>query len=171
MKRLYIVRHAKALLGSANLPDLQRPILEKGKQRTKLLLDYLLLNNTSVDMIISSPAVRALETALIVGNALRFTEEEIKKDSILYYADEEQLMNLFFDLPHKLDSLMIVGHNPTLTYFANEFIENKIEMLPTSACVCLDFDTDKWEDISSLNSKLRFVITPKTIKEKKVNRI
>lgn len=166
MKTLYIVRHAKSSWDYPELPDDQRPLLEKGKKRTKRVIDYLLRNKIFVDYIISSPAVRAYETAKIVGKALKHSEEEIQRDSLLYSADAERLQNLFFDLPSGVDSLMIFGHNPTLTNFANHFIIPKIDNIPTSGVVCIDFDIDRWEDISSLKSSLRFFITPRMLKKK-----
>lgn len=167
MKTLYIVRHAKSSWEHPELADIRRPILEKGKKRTKRIIDDLLRRETVVDLIISSPAVRAVETAYIIGNALRHGENEIQTDSLLYYTDADRLFNLFFDLPSGVDALMIVGHNPTLTNFANHFLEKKIDSIPTSGTVCLDFDTDKWEDIDAMNSKLRFFITPKMLKKPK----
>lgn len=165
MKTLYIVRHAKSSWDYPELPDEQRPLLEKGKKRTKRVIDYLLEHKTVVDYIISSPAVRAYETAKIVGKALKHDKKEIQRDSLLYSADTERLQNLFFDLPSGVDTLMIFGHNPTLTNFANHFIIPKIDNLPTSGVVCIDFDIDRWEDISSLKSSLRFFITPRMLKK------
>jgi phosphohistidine phosphatase len=167
MKTLYIVRHAKSSWEHPGLPDDQRPLLEKGKKRTKRVIDYLLEKETVVDYIISSPAVRAFETARIIGKALKHEQGEIQKDSLLYSADAEHLHNLFFDLPKGVDSLMIFGHNPTLTNFANDFIIPKIENIPTSGVVCIDFDIESWEEISSLKSTLRFFITPKMLKNRK----
>lgn len=167
MKTLYIVRHAKSSWDYPGLPDEQRPLLEKGKKRTKRIIDFLLEKEVVVDFIISSPAVRAFETAKIIGKALKHQEEEIQKDSLLYQADAERLHNLFFDLPSGVDSLMIFGHNPTLTNFANDFIVPKIDSIPTSGVVCIDFDIEQWEDISSFKSKLRFFITPKMLKNTK----
>ena len=151
MKTLYIVRHAKSSWDYPELPDEKRPLLEKGKKRTKRIIDDLLRRETVVDLIVSSPAVRAFETAKIIGNALRHAEE--------------RLFNLFFDLPSGVDTLMIVGHNPTLTNFANHFLTQKIDSIPTSGVVCIDFDTEKWEEIDNMNSKLRFFITPKMLKK------
>ncbi len=165
MKTLYIVRHAKSSWDYPELPDEKRPLLEKGKKRTKRIIDDLLRREVYVDLIISSPAVRAIETAKILGKALRHTGEEIQKDSMLYFVDAERLFNLFFDLPSGVDNLMIVGHNPTLTNFANHFLTKKVDSIPTSAVVCIDFETDKWEDIDRMNSKLRFFITPKMLKK------
>ena len=167
MKTLYIVRHAKSSWDYSGLPDDQRPLLEKGKKRTKRIIDFLLDKEVVVDYIISSPAVRAFETARIIGKALKHEADEIRKDNLLYQADAERLHNLFFDLPSGMDSLMIFGHNPTLTNFANKFIINKIDSIPTSGVVCIDFNIDKWEDISSLKSELRFFITPKMLKNGK----
>lgn len=167
MKTLYIVRHAKSSWDYPELPDIQRPLLEKGKKRTKRIIDDLLRRETVVDLIITSPAVRATETARILGKALHRDEKEIQTDSLLYYTDAERLFNLFFDLPSRVDSLMIVGHNPTLTNFANHFLEKKIDSISTSGIVCLDFDTDNWADIDAMNSKLRFFITPKMLKKPK----
>lgn len=169
MKTLYIVRHAKSSWEHLELPDEQRPLLEKGKKRTKKVIDFLLENNTTVDYIISSPALRAFETAKIIGKALKHEESEIHKDSLLYSADAERLHNIFFDLPTGVDSLMIFGHNPTLTNFANDFIIPKIDSLPTSGVVCIDFEVENWEDVSSFNSRLRFFISPKMLNESRRN--
>jgi|LZCG01.1.fsa_nt_gb phosphohistidine phosphatase len=165
MKKLYIVRHAKSSWEHPELPDEQRPLIEKGLRRTKRINDYFIEHGIVVDLIISSPAVRAFETAKIVGKALKHKEKEIKIDSLLYAADANRLFNLFYDLPAGVDSLMIVGHNPTLTNFANHFIVPKIDSLPTSGVVCIEFKVDKWEEISSLNGTLKFFITPKMLKE------
>lgn len=165
MKTLYIVRHAKSSWDYPELPDEKRPLLEKGKKRTKRIIDDLLRRETVVDLIVSSPAVRAFETAKIIGNALRDSEDEIQTDSLLYFVDAERLFNLFFDLPSGVDNLMIVGHNPALTTFANHFLTQKIDSISTSGVVCIDFETEKWEEIDNMNSKLRFFVTPKMLKK------
>lgn len=167
MKTLYIVRHAKSSWENAELSDPQRPLLEKGKKRTKLIIDYFLNNDLKVDLIISSPAVRAYDTAKIIAHALSYPEAKIIKDNSIYHANAEQLFNQFYDVSDQVRSLMIVGHNPTLTNFANHFLENKIDSLPTSGVVCVDFNTDKWDEIPDVKGKSRFVLTPKMLKEQK----
>ncbi len=66
-----------------------------------------------------------------------------------------------------LESLMMVGHNPTFTYFANKFLDKSIDNLPTSGVVCIEFETDKWEEVISAEKKTKFVISPKMLKERK----
>ena len=62
---------------------------------------------------------------------------------------------------------MIVGHNPTFTQFANNFLDNSIEWLPTSAIVCIEFDTNDWANLKDVKKKVKFVITPKIMRERK----
>jgi phosphohistidine phosphatase SixA len=132
MKTLYLLRHAKSSWGNPDLNDFDRPLLEKGLIRSKLIIDYLLDHEITVDLIVSSPAVRALATAEIFARALNYPIENIRKDRSIYFGDSDKLYEQFFDVPKNVGSLMLVGHNPTLTNFANEFLERKIDYIPTS---------------------------------------
>lgn len=165
MKTLYIVRHAKSSWDHPDLHDHDRPLLEKGKKRTKKIIDHLTDKQIKVDYILSSSAVRALETAKYLARALHYPLEEIKVDSQIYRADANKLKDQFYDLSDKLKSIMIVGHNPTFTNFANYFLEEKIDWLPTSGVISINFDTDQWDRIFEAESRLNFFITPKMLKK------
>lgn len=166
MKTLYIVRHAKSSWDSPSHADHERPLLEKGKKRTKRVIDYLLENNITVDLIISSHAVRARSTANIIANALHYPVNEIQISEKIYHGDVENLFNLFYDLSDNIQSLMLVGHNPTFTNFANFFLDDKIDWLPTSAIVCIEFNTEQWEQLPISDKKVKFVISPKLMKDR-----
>lgn len=166
MKTLYIVRHAKSSWDSPGNADHERPLLEKGKKRTKRVIDYLLENKVQVDLIISSHAVRARSTANIIANALHYPENEIQISANVYHGDLDSLFNIFYDLSDNIHSLMLVGHNPTFTTFANNFLDKEIDWLPTSGIVCIEFDTDKWEQLPLADKKTKFVISPKLMKER-----
>lgn len=167
MKTVYIVRHAKSSWDFPHLSDHERPLLEKGKKRTRLINDYLIQNKIQVDLIVSSHAVRAYETAAIIARSINYPKESIRIDRMIYHANAERLIDQFYDMPNEINSVMLVGHNPTLTNFANQYLEKKIEWLPTSGVVCVNFKTDKWEDISLASFEPVFVITPKILKNKK----
>ncbi len=173
MKTLYIVRHAKSSWNYPHLSDDERPLLEKGKKRTKKVIDYLLEQRIKVDLIISSYAVRAFDTARILGNALNYPEDEIHISERMYYGSVTNIFNIFYDLSDKVKSLMIVGHNPTLTNFVNIFLNEKIDWLPTSGIVCIEFNAYKWDKISKAKKNIKFVITPKMMynnkKQKNIN--
>ncbi len=163
MKTIYIVRHAKSSWDTADLPDEQRPLMEKGKKRTKKVIDFFHQHNISVDYIISSHAVRAHETAKILAHGLKYPAENIKIDRHLYYSDGDGIFNQFYDLPERFDSVMIVGHNPALTEFANAFLAKPIDNLPTSGVVSITFEADQWEKIPMSNRKTNFILFPKEL--------
>lgn len=161
MKTIYIVRHAKSSWNMNDIPDEKRPLMEKGKKRTKKVIDYLHENKIKVDYIISSPAVRAHETAKILAHALKYPLENIKIDSHIYHANGDSILNQFYDLPDRFNSVMIIGHNPSLTYFVNLFLNSPIENLPTSGIVSFSFDTDHWGEVPVSDRKTNFILFPK----------
>jgi len=163
MKTVYIVRHAKSSWDKVDLPDEMRPLMEKGKKRTKKVIDFLHSKKIKVDYIISSHAVRAHETAKILAHALEYPADQIKIDPHIYYTDGDGIINQFYDLPERFDSVMIVGHNPSLTDFVNQFLNKPVENLPTSGVVSISFDTDKWENIPLAKRKTNFVLIPKEL--------
>lgn len=163
MKTIYIVRHAKSSWNAIDMPDEQRPLLEKGKKRTKKVIDYLHKNQIKVDCMISSPVVRALETAKILAKGLKYPISEIRIDSKIYHADGNYILNLFSGQSDHLDSLMIIGHNPSLTDFVNLFLDTPIDNLPTSGVVSFNFDTDKWKKMANTGRKTNFILFPKEL--------
>lgn len=163
MKTLYIVRHAKSSWKEKDIPDEERPLLEKGKKRTKKIIDHLHDRDVTINYLVTSHAVRALETAKMFARGLNYPTDKIRIDKRIYHSDAEGLMNEFFDMPQRHKSLMLVGHNPTLTNFVNRFVKPKIDWIPTSGVVCIEFDTDKWEEIIDAKSRLKFVIFPKML--------
>jgi phosphohistidine phosphatase len=167
MKTLYIVRHAKSSWDHPELADHERPVLEIGIVRTKKVADYLLDQKTHLDLIYSSHAVRARETANIIAQALNYPVDQIQILTTIYEGNVDSLLNHLPGLSDEITSLMMVGHNPTFTSFANYFLDKPIDWLPTSGIVCLEFKTDKWENIFHAKKRTKFVISPKLIKEGK----
>ncbi|MCF8368274.1 MAG: histidine phosphatase family protein [Bacteroidales bacterium] len=166
MKTLYIARHAKSSWDYHGIDDHQRPLLEKGKKRTRYVVNYLQEKNVQIDLIMSSHAVRALNTAKIIAHGIGYPEDKIVISKNIYHGYADSLNNYFYDLSDGVNSLMLVGHNPTFTYFANQFLDKKIDNLPTSGIVCIEFKTDKWEDVFSSDRKTKFIISPKILKDK-----
>ena len=58
----------------------------------------------------------------------------------------------------------MIGHNPTITNFANYFLTEYVDYMPTSGVVCVEFDTDKWNEIVTAKKQTRFIIYPKMLK-------
>ena len=167
MKSLYIVRHAKSSWSNPDLIDLDRPIMETGKKGLNSVIAFLLEEAVAPDLIISSHAVRAAETANIIAHSLQVEKENVFQDKSLYFGDVNSVRRLFYDLPSNASSLMVVGHNPTMTTFANIFLDEMLEWLPTSAVVALGFDTSNWLNVLNTKPKILFYIYPSLLKKKK----
>lgn len=163
MKTLYIVRHAKSSWDFPGLADHERPLMEKGKKRTRKIIEYLREKQVVPDLIVSSSALRARETANYIASGLGIEKDEIKIDSGLYHADADSIFNQFEDLSESYQSVMLVGHNPALTNFVNIFLSPPIDWLPTSAVVAVDFHTSDWEDLKSATYSIRMVVFPKLL--------
>ena len=163
MKTLYLARHAKSSRNQPDQPDHERPVIAEGVKRTKKIIEFLKRRKPQPEFIVSSHAVRAHETAKMVALELDYPEEEISIKKKLYLNGPESIMNVVFSLPDEKNSVMIIGHNPCMTEFVNNFVSNKIESLPTSGLVCVEFDTDRWKGIPKAKKKVKFIIYPKDL--------
>lgn len=166
MKTVYIARHAKSSWDFPHLSDHDRPLLNKGIKRTKLVGGYLAQNNITIDLIISSSAARAFETAKIIAKSINYPVENIQIEPMVYHTNIEGLLDLLYGIPDNIGSVMLFGHNPTFTSFANQWLGEQIDWLPTSAVVGISFETEKWEGLSMATCETKFVIAPKMLKSK-----
>jgi phosphohistidine phosphatase len=164
-KVLYIARHAKSSWDDPGVSDHDRDLMEKGIGRTKLVAGYLSEKGVKPDLIISSSALRARKTAGIIAAELGYPDKDIQIESKIYGADEDDLFEILFSLPDDVNSVMLVGHNPTFTYFANYFLKEELEWMPTSSVVGIEFKTGKWEKIANAKKSVKFVVTPKMLRK------
>jgi len=164
MKTLYIVRHAKSSWDEPFLDDHDRPLANIGVKKTKRIIKYLQSKQEVPELMISSSAVRALETARLIADGIGYPLDQITIEPNLYHASSETIFNELYGLPDSLKSVMIFGHNPTLTYFVNKFIQPPIVNLPTTGLVSVSFQTDHWEKIDMVDFKVNFVVTPRMLK-------
>jgi len=158
-KSIYLLRHGKAEWGKPAANDIDRDLLEEGIQRTEQVANYLKDINTKIDKIISSPAKRALRTATIIKNALNLPEIVI--DDRLYPCSEESIFKTIIEQKDSINSILIVGHNPGLTYFAAEYIDPDIDNMPTAGVVSCKYYTKSWSEFIMVDKKLNFVLSPK----------
>ena len=164
MKTVYIVRHAKSSWEDITLSDHDRPLLPVGVARTRKVAEYLKKKKIYPDIMLSSSAVRALETARILAGVIGYPVEKIIVEKRLYHASPDQIMEELFGLSDDLSSAMVFGHNPTLTYLANHFLKSGIDNLPTSGVVGIRFKTDRWEKLGEAKFKTKLIVFPKMLK-------
>ena len=163
MKTLYIIRHGKSAWDNASIKDHDRTLLQEGIERTNKVAKFLASKNIRPDLIVSSSATRAFETAKILARVLHYLEADIRVETDIYDQGTDYLMELIYGLPNEVSSLMLIGHNPTFTHFANKFIDKPIDALATTGTVSISFKTDKWEELHLAPKITNFVVVPKML--------
>jgi phosphohistidine phosphatase len=163
MKTLYLVRHAKSSWETTGLTDEERPLLPKGIEKTKKIVGFFLGKGIKPDLIISSHAVRAYETAKILAKGTGYPLENIMIEHRVYEGSYDRILDVIYGTAGNINSLMIVGHNPTITGLVNLFLHPGIEDMRTSAVASITFDTEKWEEIPSKEAKMEFFIYPRML--------
>ncbi|MEQ8240323.1 MAG: histidine phosphatase family protein [Cyclobacteriaceae bacterium] len=161
MKTLYIIRHAKSSW-SFDLDDHDRPLGFRGRKDVMTMGKYLSHNTSIPDIIISSTASRALNTALFIADDWGYPESEIQVDKNLYHASAPQIISILKN--QQEDCVAIFGHNPGLTELANRFVKDYISNVPTGACLGIEFNMDNWSEIENAGAQQIFFHTPKSIK-------
>ncbi|MGE0077261.1 MAG: histidine phosphatase family protein [Bacteroidales bacterium] len=147
-RELFILRHAKSSWSEVDKSDKDRALKPKGIKDIALVAKSVQNVIGNLELIISSPANRAIHTSILFSESIGFPLNKISINKKLYEADESMLMDVIANQNPEIQSLMIVGHNPTLSYFVNSILPEPIFELPTSGLVCLYFDTENWADIS-----------------------
>ncbi len=150
-KSLFLLRHAKAISGGVLIPDQDRPLADSGIKDAKKLGNYLLKKSFDFDLILSSPAIRAITTAQIVTNKLGYKQKHLAVEKCLYAADVDVILKLISSVPKKVDSLMIVGHNPSMYALASTLTGEPISM-STCALIELTLEIKSWDQVSSLQA-------------------
>ncbi|WP_242921126.1 SixA phosphatase family protein [Pontibacter liquoris] len=164
MKTLYILRHAKSSWKFEGLSDQDRPLNKRGREDAQLMGQELASRGLKPDLILASPAVRALTTATLVGKELGYQPEDIVLDERVYAAGIKDLMEVVQETPKDVQSLLLVGHNEGISDFANELSPENLARLPTAGIVALQFDCDNWTEISRDNADFLFFDFPKNYK-------
>lgn len=164
MKTLYLIRHAKSSWDHPGLKDFERPLLETGIKKTKKIIRFLNDKKITAGLIISSPAVRALETAKLIAKGTGYQVEDIQIEPSIYDAAIDDYLEVISSVPDEIGSLMIFGHNPAISYVANLFLRNKIEYMPTTGVVSLSFDSEHWTSITDTKPSKEALIFPNMLK-------
>jgi phosphohistidine phosphatase len=147
-KTLFLLRHAKSQAAGISVEDLDRPLSDKGVKDTNKLANKLFKKNLDFDLVITSPAVRAITTAQILLNCLDIPRTHLVVNDSLYGSEPMILLKVISSISKKIDNVMIVGHNPSLMGLASFLVGEPI-YLSTCSLVKLSFEFKDWHDIFS----------------------
>jgi len=146
MKVLYLVRHGQSSWDDVKLADRDRPLTDKGKNDAAKVGKRLAESEVSVDVILASPAKRALATAEAIARRLDFKRKDIVQDERLCSGQVDDLLQLIQEVGGDHKRVMLVGHNPLLSELVLR-LSGKDTNLPTCAVAVLKFDTKSWAKI------------------------
>lgn len=162
MKTIYFIRHAKTIHDGVT-PDFERFLEPRGHGDARLMAGFLKRKNISIEKLISSPALRALQTAQILANELEI-KRKIKQIPSLYASKPGIIIEVINDIKDKFSSVAIVGHNNEISEVCSLLCSQDI-CLPTCAICAISFEAQSFKDIEVNSGKLDFFLSPKMLKD------
>lgn len=165
MKQLTIVRHAKSSWDLPEMEDYYRPLNPRGVKNSYAIGDELAVRGVFPDLVVTSPAVRAMNTSIIISRKLDFSLERIEANANMYEASVTDVMKIISGINDSVTHAMLVGHNPTLTMLINRLQKKPLDNLPTCGVYHLEFDISSWSEIYDAKGKVQFALFPKELKK------
>lgn len=161
MKTLYLVRHAKSSWDNNELRDIERPLNERGLKDAPMMAKLLKGKDIQPDLLVSSPAIRAITTAAYFKIGLEVDGADVWVQDEIYEAMTATIQHLIETLPESANTVMLFGHNPTFTSVANLFTNKYIDNIPTCGVVCIRSEAASWPEFSRNNSEVVGKFFPK----------
>jgi phosphohistidine phosphatase len=172
MKRLYLLRHAKAVTADQQPDDHARELTVRGMHDASAIARYLRKSGFEPQWVMASTSARTRQTADLV---LREIGAKADYRETLYLAEPGKILAQIQAAPPGISDLMVIGHNPGLEELATKLAREPVrrkerarrdvleEKFPTAAMAVLDFDISKWRDISPGEGKLADFVRPKDL--------
>lgn len=158
-KTVYLIRHAKSSWKDLSLEDINRPLNKRGRRDAPIMATRLSKMQIKPDAIISSPAKRAYATATIFAEVLGV--HTVIEDASIYEAFPSTIFHLIQNLSATLNTVLIFGHNPTITSIANSFGSTYIDNVPTCGILHIEATIDDWANFNKENGILKAFYYPK----------
>lgn len=152
MKTLILVRHGKSSWDH-DVGDKDRPLKNRGVNDAKIIASKLNESGFKPDLVLSSPANRALSTCRIFMSVLVWPESSLQIVDDLYDFGGSSVVRFISSLGVQFNSVIVFGHNHAFTSIANQFGSEYISNLPTSGLVEIEFDIHDWKDMNRGVSK------------------
>jgi phosphohistidine phosphatase len=162
MKMLYVIRHAKSSWSEPGMRDFDRPLNDRGLRDAPAMAARLKEKGVRPDLIVSSPAKRAMTTAKIFAAALGYDENAIVYKDMIYEASTPTLLGIVKGIDSDANNVLIFGHNPTFTYFVNDLAAVRIDDIPTCGVAAIAIEGE-WKEINDGAGNLVWFDYPKNV--------
>lgn len=166
MKTIILIRHAKSSWKFPELKDFDRPLKKRGLNEAPLMGKVLNDHQKKPDIIITSPAVRAITTAKMIAREIGFNENQIIAEPKLYLESKSNLLKEINAIDDKHNTAFLIGHNPGMTDLANALSGESIDNIPTSGAFGIQFECNTWQEVEKGKGKKLFFEFPKKHRKK-----
>lgn len=159
MKTVFLLRHAKSSWADDNLADFDRPLNKRGLEIMPFVGEKIFDNGFQIDLILSSPAKRAKQTAILIKETAQM-KADICYDERIYEASPHRLLEVIAAAEEDKESIMLVGHNPGLEGLIR-ILSGETQPMETAALAVIDLKIDKWRETNAGCGFVRKIINPK----------
>lgn len=161
MKKLIFVRHGKAEDEAFGSSDFERSLTTAGKKISKQMARLFIKKEDCSALYVSSPAFRALETAMIFAGECGSDYDSIVLKSSLYFkTDLRKVTGILSETDEDINAVIMFGHNPSFSDLADKFCKDGCDFMPKSSVVCISFDVNNWQSIKPGEGKLEYFLKP-----------
>lgn len=162
MKTLVLIRHAKSSWAEPLQADYDRPLNERGRTDAPAMGERLKKLGVKPDLIVSSTAKRAAQTAKRIAEGVGYDEQKIQWVEKLYHASPATMEDVVMSLEDDVQTVFLISHNNGLTHYANSFSPQFFtDNVPTTGCVGCRADIQHWADFPAATKTVFLYEYPK----------
>lgn len=161
MKKLIIVRHSRAEDQTDGITDFERSLNIRGKSVARQMAKKLKEKEKNPGILITSPAFRALETAIIFAGEFNIESDQVILNSKMYSRMSSKVLDeIFSQTADHTDTITIFGHNPSFSDIANAMSREGCDYMPKCGIAVIHFNVKKWSEVIRSKGKLEFFLKP-----------
>ena len=162
MKTLYLIRHAKSSWKDITLNDFDRPLNKRGKLNADLMGNLLATQGIRPDLILSSPANRAMSTAKKLAESIGYSSDGVQYKQSIYEAGLNELLGVIHQVDDSVNRLFLIGHNPSLNSLLDYLVpQNSIDNIVTAGIAEIQLRVNSWGDTAQASGELMQFEYPK----------
>lgn len=168
MRELWLLRHGKAERYDG-IEDYDRSLKKRGKRDVIAIGEWLNANSLLPNVVISSPAIRAISTANIICDVINMEHQHIQQEKRLYDEGLVRVRSVLADCPRTFDKVLLVGHNPELeqllTFLVSPLhLPDAKKLFPTATLARLALPDD-WSQLTQWDAELLSITYPKSLQK------
>jgi len=170
MRRLLLLRHAKAERSRAGEGDHERPLAARGRDDAPKLGAYLVRHAFMPNLVVVSTSARTRETWELAATAFEDLPQ-VKFDERIYEAGPQAILKVIQEIGSEIGTLLVIGHNPGLQELAallvavgdSDALRRLKEEFPTAALAVINFMVEDWNRVHQRAGRLEHFVTPRTL--------